>query len=123
MRPPWQRLARLNRRVTNPIMERVGSHVAPWAVIIHQGRRSGRTYRTPVVAFVGGGSVTVALPYGRDSDWVKNLIAAGGGSLVRRGRRYTLVRPHLDGRTSSPGAWVARRVAGHVLTADLEEEE
>src|SRR5262249_2344343 len=57
------------------------------------GRRSGREYRTPVKVFRRGDSYVVSLPYGSDSDWVKNVLAAGGCDLVTRGRRLQLVNP------------------------------
>jgi hypothetical protein len=37
----------------------------------------------------------VSLPYGPGRDWVRNVLAAGGGSLQRGGRRFQLADPRL----------------------------
>ena len=90
-----RRIAHFNRRVTN----RVTGPLAPWlpgfGVIVHRGRRSGREYRTPVNVFRHDGLRVVALTYGADSDWVKNVLAAGGCDLITRGKRYELTQPAL----------------------------
>jgi deazaflavin-dependent oxidoreductase (nitroreductase family) len=62
-------------------------------VVVHRGRRSGRTHRTPVNLFRSGDRYLIALTYGRDRDWVKNVLAAGGCVVVTRGRRFRLVDP------------------------------
>jgi hypothetical protein len=41
------------------------------------------------------GGVRIALTYGADSDWVKNVLAAGGCRLHARGRHLDLAAPHL----------------------------
>jgi len=47
------------------------------AVVEHRGRQSGKTYLTPVMAFVEDGGVSVVLNYGTKSDWVRNVESAG----------------------------------------------
>ena len=64
--------------------------VPPWAVVLHRGRRSGRDYRTPVLAFRRGRTLIIALLYGEESDWLRNL-RAGPGRVVRLGRTTELV--------------------------------
>jgi deazaflavin-dependent oxidoreductase (nitroreductase family) len=122
-----RRVARFNKQVTNRLQGTWAPYVPPYAVVIHEGRKSGRTYRTPVVAFMGGGQVAIPLPYGDRADWVSNLLAAGGGSLVRGGRKLRLGDPHVvDARR--PGvdrlprlARAAGLVAGRVLLADVQQ--
>ena len=71
---------RLNKRVLGRVMLRfVG--MGPLAELEHVGRRSGRRYRTPLLAFRHGDTVTIALTYGSDVDWLANVRAAGGGRL------------------------------------------
>jgi deazaflavin-dependent oxidoreductase (nitroreductase family) len=89
------RLARFNRRVTNPILGRIAGRVVPFALVIHRGRTSGREYRTPVMAFTAGDRVVIALTYGTETDWVRNLLAAGGGRLVQAGRTRSLDQPEI----------------------------
>src|SRR5205814_5743032 len=62
---------------------------------IHHGRRSGRRYKTPVNVFSTGIAYVVALTYGRDTDWLKNVLAAGGCELRTRGQTIQLGSPRL----------------------------
>lgn len=65
-------------------------------VVVHRGRRSGKAYRTPVNVFPRpGGRYVVALTYGPDTDWVKNVLAAGGCELLTRGTHLELTAPQL----------------------------
>jgi deazaflavin-dependent oxidoreductase (nitroreductase family) len=85
-----RRIARFNRLGANRVQGTWAWLIPPWAVVIHRGRRSGRTYRTPVVALKRRAVLAIALPYGEDTDWVRNLLAAGGGAVIRGGRRRVL---------------------------------
>ena len=80
-------------------LNRLTRHIAPWmpglGVIVHRGRRSGRRYETPVNVFSAGGGYVFALTYGPETDWVKNVLAAGGCELRTRGRVIRLVSPRL----------------------------
>jgi deazaflavin-dependent oxidoreductase (nitroreductase family) len=88
-------VARWNRAGLN----KVTRHIAPWmpglGVVVHKGRRSGRSYQTPVNVFARGDSYVIALTYGPDSDWVKNVLAAGGGELRTRGKTVRVAEPHV----------------------------
>ena len=90
--PRW--VTRSNKRLLNPVMLRVATGVGPMAVVRHVGRRSGRAYRTPVFAFAYRAfptepvRVVLALTYGPDVDWVRNVDAAGEFVLERRGEEY-----------------------------------
>ncbi|MGB3697321.1 MAG: nitroreductase family deazaflavin-dependent oxidoreductase [Gordonia sp. (in: high G+C Gram-positive bacteria)] len=79
-------VARANKYVTNPIQGLWAGRIAPWAVVEHVGRRSNRDYRTPVLAFVEDDRVSIALNYGADADWVRNVVAAGQFTLYRSGK-------------------------------------
>jgi deazaflavin-dependent oxidoreductase (nitroreductase family) len=90
-----KRVARVNRVVTN----RVAGHVAGWlpgfGIVQHRGRRSGRPYRTPINVFRVSDGYVAALTYGTDTDWVKNVLAAGGCELEVRRRRVRLTEPRV----------------------------
>jgi deazaflavin-dependent oxidoreductase (nitroreductase family) len=90
-----RRLARWNKAGLN----RVTRHTAPltpgMGVVIHRGRRSGRSYQTPVNVFRTEDGFIFALTYGPDSDWVRNVLAAGGCELRTRRRTIRLVAPRL----------------------------
>lgn len=86
----------LNKHVLNPVMLRLAGRPHWYAARLeHVGRRSGRSFATPIVATAVPGGFVVPLPYGTGVDWLRNLQAAGGGSLVVRGRRYTLTSPEV----------------------------
>lgn len=101
------RLARFNRRLFNPVVRTfAGRRGSPVAVVVHRGRRSGRRYRTPVLAFRANDGYVVALFYGADGDWARNVLAAGACTLERGGRQVELTAPRLldisDGVTLVP---------------------
>jgi deazaflavin-dependent oxidoreductase (nitroreductase family) len=89
-------MAAFNRAVTNPIQGTYAWLLPPWAVLVHRGRRSGRLYRTPVMARRRGEELHVRVLYGAGSDWVRNLVAAGQGQVVRGGRTYPLSHIRLE---------------------------
>jgi deazaflavin-dependent oxidoreductase (nitroreductase family) len=90
-------MRRVNRLVTNPIMGTFAWVVPPLAMVHHVGRKSGRSYRTPVVAFRSAVGFVIPLTYGRDVDWARNILHAHGGELERLGRRVTLRNPRIVG--------------------------
>ncbi|MCM6774389.1 nitroreductase family deazaflavin-dependent oxidoreductase [Nocardia sp. CDC159] len=89
-------LAGFNRRVTNPGFRVLARRVAGYANVVHTGRRSGRTYRTPVGITWDGDQLLVAVNYGRRSDWVCNVLAAERFRLEHRGREIPMDRPQLE---------------------------
>jgi deazaflavin-dependent oxidoreductase (nitroreductase family) len=89
-------VARFNRRVTNRVATPVLRRLPGFGVVHHVGRRSGRAYRTPVNIFEVDGDYVVALTYGRETDWVRNVVAAGGCELEVRGRRVRCTAPRLE---------------------------
>jgi deazaflavin-dependent oxidoreductase (nitroreductase family) len=88
-------LARFNLRVTNPVLSRVAGHLPGFAILTHVGRRSGTTFETPVNIFRDGDRHVIALTYGRESQWVRNVVAAGGCEVRIRGRRMRLTDPEI----------------------------
>ena len=93
--PLPRRLAKFNRVVTNRVLGPFARYVPGFALVSHVGRRSGRTYRTPVNLFRRGDDYVIALMYGADSQWVRNVLAAGGADVETRGRRLHLVGPDV----------------------------
>ena len=112
--PLPRRLAELNRYLTNPLARLIAARIPPFVMIEHRGRRSGRPYRTPVMGWVAGDEIVIALTYGPGVEWVKNLRADGGGAIVQRGRRRTVGAPRVEqGIAGAPGIpWLIRRVLG-----------
>src|SRR5689334_2970541 len=100
-----KRLAKFNRVATNRVLGQLTPLFPGFGTIVHRGRRSGRTYRTPVNMFRVSDGYVVALTYGPDSDWVKNVQAAGGCEVVTRGHTMKLTQPrvvHDETRSAMP---------------------
>jgi deazaflavin-dependent oxidoreductase (nitroreductase family) len=85
----------VNRVFTNPLMGTFAWLVPPLAIVHHVGRRSGRRYRSPVVAFRGDAGFVIPMTYGRDVDWARNLVAARGGVVEQMGRRVRVRDPRI----------------------------
>ncbi|MGB0011990.1 MAG: nitroreductase family deazaflavin-dependent oxidoreductase [Candidatus Sulfotelmatobacter sp.] len=88
-------VAAFNSAVTNRITSRFAARLPGFGILIHVGRKSGKLYRTPVNVFQAPEGFLIALTYGRESEWVKNVLAAGGCELETRGVRYQLVAPTI----------------------------
>jgi deazaflavin-dependent oxidoreductase (nitroreductase family) len=86
-------VARFNRAFTNRITRRFAGRARSFGIIIHRGRKSGRVYRTPVNVFEVPEGFLIALTYGRESEWVQNVLAEGGCMLENGGRLYQLFNP------------------------------
>ncbi|MEW2478839.1 nitroreductase family deazaflavin-dependent oxidoreductase [Mycobacterium sp. NPDC049093] len=100
-------IAHFNKYVTNPLQRLWAPWLPYMAVIEHTGRKSGKSYRTPVMAFVDHKSVSVVLNYGERSDWVRNVRAAGTASVRHRGQRYLLTNPRIIRASDQKARFVA----------------
>ncbi|EON34548.1 hypothetical protein GTC6_03035 [Gordonia terrae C-6] len=89
-------VAVLNKYVTNPVVRLWAGRVPGMAVIEHVGRRSGRRYRTPVMAVVSDHRFWVVLNYGTGSDWVANVTAAHEATVRHRGRRHRIENVRVE---------------------------
>ena len=86
-------VAAFNLAVTNRITSRFAAWLPGFGILTHVGRKSGKVYRTPVNVFRAPEGFLIALTYGRESEWVRNVIAAGGCKLETRGVQYQLSTP------------------------------
>jgi len=57
------------------------------------GRKSGKIYRTPINVFRISTGFIIALTYSSNSEWAKNVLAAGGCELKTWGKKYQLFAP------------------------------
>ena len=64
-----------------------------FSVVRHTGRRSGRTFETPIAARRVEDGFVLALAFGRGAQWYRNLLAAGGGVIRWRGAEYPVGAP------------------------------
>jgi deazaflavin-dependent oxidoreductase (nitroreductase family) len=81
--------------VGNPIQMRSAGNPGAYASVVrHQGRKTGRTYQTPVWAAVTEDGFMIPIVYGADTDWLKNVLASGSAAIVHDGA--TSLVEHLE---------------------------
>jgi deazaflavin-dependent oxidoreductase (nitroreductase family) len=87
-------------KMLNPLIVKLAGrrHFRMAAQIRHTGRRSGRTYTTPVSARRSGDMVVIALTFGNQSDWSRNVRSAGGGTIRIEGEDYHVTKPQIMSR-------------------------
>lgn len=88
-------IRRMNRAVFNPRQLDAGTAGAYASVIVHVGRRTGASYETPVVAESTGDGFVIALPYGSQADWLKNVLAIGSATIVHEGSAHRVADPEV----------------------------
>ncbi len=76
-------LNRLTRRLAR-------SSFGPFSIVRHVGRRSHKLYETPIIVAPVNDGFVIELTYGYDVDWHKNIVAAGGCTIVWHGKEYTI---------------------------------
>jgi deazaflavin-dependent oxidoreductase (nitroreductase family) len=84
-------LAKINIIFTNRITNLFAGWLPGFGILTHVGRKSGKVYRTPVNVFRAPNGFVIALTYSSQSEWVKNVLAAGSCELKTVGRKYQLV--------------------------------
>jgi deazaflavin-dependent oxidoreductase (nitroreductase family) len=96
MRGSIQNALRLFTRAMRPLALRsAGKEGSATSVVRHVGRRSGRRYETPVIAVQHDDSFFIALPYGKRTDWLKNILGKGSAAIVTNGHTYEVDRPEV----------------------------
>src|ERR1700755_558050 len=107
--PRW--VARANKVGLNRLTKFIAPWAPGWAIVIHRGRKSGRTLRTPLWAFRRKDGYVIALTYGSGADWGRNVLAEGGWELGSRGHHYQLraPRPYPDATASDRPAFTPVR--------------
>jgi deazaflavin-dependent oxidoreductase (nitroreductase family) len=96
--PPWLNwfLRRFTKHVVNPItLRRAGRENYQYAALHHVGRKSGRPHVTPLDAQPVQGGFVIPLLYGEDTDWCRNLLAAGKGILDVNGEAIAILNPRV----------------------------
>jgi deazaflavin-dependent oxidoreductase (nitroreductase family) len=88
-------LAKINIAFTNRITGLFAGWLPGFGILTHVGRRSGKVYRTPINVFRASNGFIIALTYSSQSEWVKNVLAAGGCELKTRGNTYQLSSPKV----------------------------
>ena len=111
-------LLRAGTRRLNPLMlSLAGSRRLPMlAVIHHRGRRSGRSFTTPLAVRPTAEGFVIPLTFGEQADWFRNVQAAGGCMVRWKGVDYTLVEPVVvDWATVRASFYPAERILVPVI--------
>lgn len=81
----------LLKHTLNPLTRRIAHRsLGPFSIIQHVGRRSGKHYETPIILGHLDRDFVVELTYGPEVDWYKNVLAAGGCTLIWHGKPYVI---------------------------------
>jgi deazaflavin-dependent oxidoreductase (nitroreductase family) len=104
--PAWFKSKFLQR---NAALRRkhAGGKRSTTSLLTHVGRRSGRTYHTPLGARPYCDGFIVSLPYGTQTDWCRNVMVAGTCALAYHGEVYQLADPEIISGPQALRAWPA----------------
>jgi deazaflavin-dependent oxidoreductase (nitroreductase family) len=90
-----------------------------FSIVRHTGRRSGKTFETPVAARRIPDGFVLALAFGSGAHWYQNLVAAGGGVIRWRGVDYPVGAPQtIDAETALVSFLPIQRAALRALDID-----
>jgi deazaflavin-dependent oxidoreductase (nitroreductase family) len=81
-------LSFLNKTVNRLTSAIARTRHGPFSLIRHVGRKSGRTYETPIILGRVPEGFVAELTYGEKVNWYRNLVAAGGGVVLHHRRQY-----------------------------------
>jgi deazaflavin-dependent oxidoreductase (nitroreductase family) len=88
------RIRVMNKHVTNKILIHLaGKKFGHFAILSHHGRKSGKLYKTPIIAEPIEGGFVIALTYGKKVDWLANVLARGSCDLYWKKQDYHLTNP------------------------------
>lgn len=77
----------------NRVTSRAGrSGHGPFSLIRHVGRKSGRTYETPVILARAPEGFIAELTYGENVNWYRNIMAAGECVVVHHRVEYRVTQ-------------------------------
>jgi len=122
MRSKWppvvDTMRRINRAIFNPrTLKSAGTPGASAGVLQHSGRTSGASYQTPLGIVPTSDGFAIALVYGSDTDWLKNVLAAGRATIRHEGVSYEVDRPRIVPMADAAGEFSAADRWFHALFA------
>ena len=88
-------LRRFTTQLVNPAARLFAGRLPGLGILTHEGRTTGRPYRTPVFVHKHGDDYVFALTFGSSSQWVKNILAAGDAEMRVGGHDVRLVAPEV----------------------------
>jgi deazaflavin-dependent oxidoreductase (nitroreductase family) len=113
--PTWLENAQI--RFMNPAVKRVARFLPGFAVVEHRGRTSGTAYETVVNPIRTEGVIAIGLIHGK-TNWVKNVLAAGGADVRFRTGTVHATNPRLIEKGDQDPA-LPKRVRGMAKRAGV----
>ncbi len=98
MRAHWPPATEAVRRLTmllNKGQSGAGGPGSSYGKLRHIGRRSGKSYETPLGIERTEDGFVIAIVYGEKTQWAKNVLAAGSAEIVLEGETYPVERPEI----------------------------
>jgi deazaflavin-dependent oxidoreductase (nitroreductase family) len=107
----------INKHVTNKLLIHIaGRKFGHFAILTHTGRKTGKVYKTPIIAEPVDGGFVIALTYGKKVDWLANVLINGSCSLFWKAKDYELNEPEFIDQEiglkafPSPLSWILELV-------------
>lgn len=93
-----------NKRFLNRLTSKIAwASLGPFAIVYHIGRRSGNLYETPIWVFPKAGGFVIALTYGPEVDWYRNVLAAGRCRMLWHHHEYAIEEiESMEAKSASP---------------------
>jgi hypothetical protein len=82
-------LAFIGRRLNPRTLAAAKRGRGPFSFVRHTGRRSGKTFETPLVLGQVPDGFIAELTYGTEVNWYRNIVKSGG-EIGHRGRMYRI---------------------------------
>jgi hypothetical protein len=84
-------------RATAPLVRVLAGRRFPptWAVVHPRGRKSGRALSVPIAVMATPEVFVVNLPWGAGTNWVRNVLAAGGCVVRWKGADHRVEAPEI----------------------------
>ncbi|GGN13284.1 hypothetical protein FHR83_003711 [Actinoplanes campanulatus] len=112
---------RLARTTAPAVRVLAGRRLIPlWAVVHHRGRVSGRDLRVPIAITTTPDGFVINLPWGARTNWVRNVIAAGGCVIRWKGVDHRMADPRIIDATEARPYYgrVTWAIASRLFPAD-----
>lgn len=110
-----------NKHILNPLLGRVArSEHGPFAIVRHVGRKSGKPYETTIIVFPAADGFIIALTYGTEVDWYRNVLAAGRCEILWH--RHTYAVDHITPITRAAAQPLLRQPMQSILSLVRTED-
>lgn len=107
------RIRIMNKHGINKLtIKGAGRTGSPFSILYHTGRKSGTQYAIPIILEPKDNGFVIALTYGREVDWLKNILHAGVCKIRYKNQDYILEKPVFISQTEALQAfsWFPRRI-------------